>query len=166
MVALYDLCWNFLFSRHMICKQHIIFNHMFFRYKNNLEPVTLPQKQIPVADPGFPRGGGANLTEGHQHMILPNSPKNCIKLKEFGPGGRGEGRHWIHLFITYHLNLLLMISVIIKPSSHMTSNYDVAQSVTTHSAPGDRWNLSYLPLLPCQIILEFEGLEYYANASW
>ena len=37
-----------------------------------------------VVDPGFPRGGGAR---GHQHTILPNFPKNCMKLKEFGPRG-------------------------------------------------------------------------------
>ena len=30
-----------------------------------------------VADPGFPRGGGANLG-GHRHMILPNFLENCI----------------------------------------------------------------------------------------
>ena len=37
-------------------------------------------------DPGFPRGGGANSEEGgRQHTILPNFPKNCMKLKEFGP---------------------------------------------------------------------------------
>ena len=41
MAALHDLCWDFLFSRQMICKQHIILNHMFFRYESNLEPVTL-----------------------------------------------------------------------------------------------------------------------------
>ena len=35
-----------------------------------------------VADPGFPRGWGPNL-----HTILPNFPKNCMKLKAFGPGG-------------------------------------------------------------------------------
>ena len=29
-----------------------------------------------VADPG--------------HTILPNFPKNCMKLKEFGPGGRAS----------------------------------------------------------------------------
>ena len=41
-----------------------------------------------VADPGFPRGGGANSPGGCQHTILPNFPKNCMKLKEFGlPGG-------------------------------------------------------------------------------
>ena len=42
-----------------------------------------------VADPGFPRGGGANSPGGRQHKILPNFPKNCMKLKEFGPRGRG-----------------------------------------------------------------------------
>ena len=43
----------------------------------------------PVADPGFPRGGGANALGGggSQHTILPNFPKNCMKLKEFGPPG-------------------------------------------------------------------------------
>ena len=39
-----------------------------------------------VADPGFPRGGGATL-RGCQYTILPNFPKNCMKLKEFGPQG-------------------------------------------------------------------------------
>ena len=38
-----------------------------------------------MADPGFPRGGG------RQHTILPNFPKNCMKLKEFGPPGGGGG---------------------------------------------------------------------------
>ena len=44
-----------------------------------------------VADPGFPPGGGANSPGegGRQHTILPKFPKNCMKLKEFGPpGGR------------------------------------------------------------------------------
>ena len=42
-----------------------------------------------VADLGFPRGGGTNSRGGgRQHTILPNFPKNCMKLKEFGsPGG-------------------------------------------------------------------------------
>ena len=30
-------------------------------------------------------GGGGNPPKGRQHMILPKFPKNCIKLKEFGP---------------------------------------------------------------------------------
>ena len=40
-----------------------------------------------VADPGFPRGVGANSPGGRQHTNLPNFPKNCMKLKEFGPPG-------------------------------------------------------------------------------
>ena len=41
------------------------------------------QTQYTVADPGFPRGGGANLLFGH------NCPENCMKMKEFGPRGGG-----------------------------------------------------------------------------
>ena len=41
MAALHDLHWDFLFSR-MICKQHIVLNHVFFRHESNLEPVTCP----------------------------------------------------------------------------------------------------------------------------
>ena len=43
-----------------------------------------------MADPEFPRGGGANPPTGHEHTILPNFPKSCLKLKEFGPGGHEE----------------------------------------------------------------------------
>ena len=47
-----------------------------------------------VADPGFPRGGAptpAGGEGGRQHTNLPNFPKNCMKLKEFGiRGGGGE----------------------------------------------------------------------------
>ena len=39
---------------------------------------------IPVADPGFPQGGGANSKGGY---YLANFPPNCMKLKEFGPWG-------------------------------------------------------------------------------
>ena len=36
----------------------------------------------------FPEEGAPTLG-GRQHTILPNFPKNCMKLKEFGPpGGR------------------------------------------------------------------------------
>ena len=31
---------------------------------------------------------GRQLPGGRQHTILPNFPKNCMKLKEFGPRGR------------------------------------------------------------------------------
>ena len=44
-----------------------------------------------VADPGFPRGGGANCPGGgRQHTILSKFPKNCMKLKAFGPGGASK----------------------------------------------------------------------------
>ena len=43
-----------------------------------------------VTDPGFPQGGGVNPPRGgREHAILPNSPKNCMKLKEFGRRGGG-----------------------------------------------------------------------------
>ena len=39
-----------------------------------------------VANPGFPRGWGHQPSGGH-HTIFLNFPKNCMKLKEFGPRG-------------------------------------------------------------------------------
>ena len=45
-----------------------------------------------VGSPTLPgRGGGRR-----QHTILPNFPKNCMKLKEFGRGERGWGAHPSH----------------------------------------------------------------------
>ena len=46
-----------------------------------------------VTDPGFPPGGGVNPPGGRAHTILPNSPKNCMELKEYGcPGGLRPSR--------------------------------------------------------------------------
>ena len=42
-----------------------------------------------VADPGFPRGGGANSPGGRQHMILPNFSKTAWNWKNLGPQGGG-----------------------------------------------------------------------------
>ena len=43
-----------------------------------------------MADPRFPRGGGANSPGGGlQHTIFPYFPKNRMKLKEIGLRGRG-----------------------------------------------------------------------------
>ena len=40
--------------------------------------------RLPVADPGFPRGRGANPKGGgHQPIIWPISPENCVKMKKF-----------------------------------------------------------------------------------
>ena len=45
-----------------------------------------------VADARFPRDGGTR-PGGGQKTILPNFPKNCMKLTEFGnPGGAGVPR--------------------------------------------------------------------------
>ena len=46
--------------------------------------------RLPVADPGFPRGEGANPQGGCQDMILLKFPENCMKLKKIrSPGGGG-----------------------------------------------------------------------------
>ena len=64
--------------------------------KSFLEPLTdnnIPFKQLTTgADPGFPVGRGANPPlRGRQHMILPNFPKNCMKLRIFWVMGRAPG---------------------------------------------------------------------------
>ena len=49
-------------------------------------------KHSAVADPGFPRGGDANLQGGRQHTIWSKFPQNCMKLKEFRlRGGHASG---------------------------------------------------------------------------
>ena len=41
-----------------------------------------------VADPGFPRGGGANSQSGGANLLFgQHFPENCMKMKEFGPTG-------------------------------------------------------------------------------
>ena len=37
---------------------------------------------------------GRQLSRGRQHTILPHFPKNCMKLKEFGPQGAVFGKIW------------------------------------------------------------------------
>ena len=37
----------------------------------------------------FPEEGAPIPQGGRQHTILPKIPKNCMKLKEFGPPGGG-----------------------------------------------------------------------------
>ena len=63
--------------------------------KSKMTPIASSKKAqekkivlIPVADPGFPQRWGRQLPGGRQHTILPTFPKNCMKLKEFGLGGR------------------------------------------------------------------------------
>ena len=48
-------------------------------------------KCISVADPGFPRRGGANPQGGGANLLFcPIFTENCMKMKEFGPGGGGR----------------------------------------------------------------------------
>ena len=47
------------------------------------------QNQWRIQD--FPEEGAPTPQGGRQHTILPNFPKNCMKLKEFGPPGGGGG---------------------------------------------------------------------------
>ena len=43
-----------------------------------------------VADPGFATGGGANPQRGGASLLFGQKfPKNCLKIKEFGPKGGG-----------------------------------------------------------------------------
>ena len=77
-----------------------------------------------AADPGFPRGGGANSPwgGGRQHTILSNFPKNCMKLNEFGPGGACVPRAplrsataiicptFIHIYTNFTVSSLFLVS--------------------------------------------------------
>ena len=40
-----------------------------------------------VADPGFPRGGGANFRGGRQHTILPKFSKKLHEIERIWTGG-------------------------------------------------------------------------------
>ena len=47
------------------------------------------EQPIAVVDPGFPRSRGVNPRREAPAYDFATFPKNCMKLKEFGP--RGEG---------------------------------------------------------------------------
>ena len=73
-----------------------------------------------VVDPGFPRGGGANPQSGGANLLFgQNSPKNCIKMKDFGPG-QGHASlafpldppmHVTHDFNNTEISFLLLLSI-------------------------------------------------------
>ena len=46
---------------------------------------------IPVADPGFPRGGGANPPEGAPTYILPNFPQKLHEIERIWTPREGAG---------------------------------------------------------------------------
>ena len=67
-------------------------------------------KILSVADPGFSRGGGANSPGGRQHTILLTFPKNCMKLKEFGPPGGARIPRAPLRSVTDYGNLVIILS--------------------------------------------------------
>ena len=72
---------------------------------------------LSVADLGFPQGGGTNFPGGRQHTISPKFPKNCMKLKEFGPlGGTRPKFYYVDLPLTIntkHIYTFLPITFLI-----------------------------------------------------
>ena len=88
-----------------------------------------------MVDSGFPRGGGANSQVGggecRQFTILPNFPKNCMKLKEFGPQGAGVPLRSPIATITNdfsqfpnttsHANPVLSVAVVLSQRSNVNS---------------------------------------------
>ena len=67
-------------------------NHLNLEWKESpsskftvLKTVLFNYTQWRIQD--FPEEGATTLQGGRQHTILPNFPKNCMKLKEFGPPG-------------------------------------------------------------------------------
>ena len=54
---------------------------------NHIGSSTSHQQGFAVADPGFPRGGGANPKGGHPPIIWPVYSENCTKMKKLWAGG-------------------------------------------------------------------------------
>ena len=52
-----------------------------------------------------PRRGRQLPRGGLQHIIWPNFPKNCMKLKEFGPPGGGGGARPKFYYVDPPLNV-------------------------------------------------------------
>ena len=57
-----------------------------------LQKPSLNHRSI-LADPGFSWGGGVNSPGGANIRFSSNFPKNCMKLKEFGPPPGARGTH-------------------------------------------------------------------------
>ena len=74
MIALHDLCWNFLFSHQMICKQHIVLNHVFFQYESNLEPVRVKRGGLSKQKTGF-------SYKQIRKLVLTGTPVYCKILR-------------------------------------------------------------------------------------
>ena len=59
------------------------------------------------ADPGFPIGGDANPPGEHQHMILRNFAKKCMKLRKFWAVGGVHQGHLLNPPLPYEPSLWL-----------------------------------------------------------
>ena len=60
---------------------------MFLSTHLRISQLIAHQMSLAVADPGFPRGGGANSPGVAPTYEFAKFSQNCMKLKEFGPPG-------------------------------------------------------------------------------
>ena len=95
-------------------------------------------------DPGFPVG--VPILGECQHMILPNFPKNCMELRNFGPRGAytdGAPPPWICQWL--------------RPVSDLYWSFQLISSWnSTCMAPSGEWveDSSYSPFVTCKILKE------------
>ena len=76
------------FTRHIFLHFSLLFQ---------ISPLQIPWLKIPTrADTGLPVKGGANPPGGHPHTILPNLPKDCMKLRISGRRGHSPPPHHHH----------------------------------------------------------------------
>ena len=73
-------CTEYPINSRAVCSILREWRHHFVALSTNLNA-----DQWRIQD--FPEEGAPTLRGGRQHTILPNFPKNCMKLKEFGPPG-------------------------------------------------------------------------------
>ena len=90
-----------------------------YRYVFGLLIRTILQLHIAVADPGFPRGGGANPKGGGgQPIIWPIFAENCMKMKKFWARGGGASLappldpplHWCNISLSFKIYRVLLIN--------------------------------------------------------
>ena len=90
-----------------------------------------------MADPGFPRGRGANSPRGRQHTILPHFPKNCMILKEFGPPGGGVSKILLYRSATVMsgASVINVIAIYVAARDGTISSFELFTNYIT-------WNFS------------------------
>ena len=79
---------------------------------------TLHSLQWRIQD--FPEVGAPTPQGGRQHTILPKFPKNCMKLKEFGPRGGARPKFYyvdpplVYDIIVYYVQVYYVIMYDVK----------------------------------------------------